>query len=600
MPISAADLLLNPHSYDPAFDAETSRILRSTIDHFETRGLPNLLDDYHDRTWYADFLDLVAKERVFASFMTPARDGGGDQGKRWDTARIAAMSEVLGFYGLAYFYPWQVTCLGLGPVWQSDNHSARTRAAAALDAGGVAAFGLSEREHGADIYSTAMVLSPQPDGSYLANGGKYYIGNGNVASTVSVFGRIDGVEGQDQYVFFYADSNHPSYHLQQNVVSHQNYVAEFRLENYPVRPDDILHTGDEAFSAALNTINVGKFNLSFGAIGLATHGLYDCITHAHNRVLYGEPVTNMPHIREGFVDSFVRLVAMKLFSGRAIDYVRTASPRDRRYLLYVPVTKMKVTDEGERVMTQLGDIVAAKGFEKNTFITIAKSEITSLPRLEGTVAVNLGLVLKFMPAYLFLPEALPDVPTTQHAKDDDFLFRQGPTRGLGKVRFHDWRKAYADAHEIPNVAVFTEQAEAFCQLLLTAAPDEAQQKDMDFLLALGEIFTLIVYGQGVLEQAKLLDVETDIIDAIFGVLIKDFSKNCVAMHGKDSSTPAQQQWAVSSVRKPVVDQSRSDRIWRQVAGLSDSYAMGGDQPPYDDASPRLVHPERHQGERSVE
>ncbi|WP_109505739.1 acyl-CoA dehydrogenase family protein [Nocardioides speluncae] len=574
MPQSATSLLLNPHAYDPAhFDDETQRVLNATVEYFENRGLAKLCSDYHDKVWYADFLDFVAREKLFATFMTPARDAAGDPNKRWDTARVAAMSELLGFYGLSYWYPWQVTCLGLGPVWQSDNDAARARAAAALDAGGVGAFGLSEREHGADIYSSDMVLAPQADGSYLATGGKYYIGNGNVASTVSVFGRIDGVEGQDQYVFFYADSNHPAYHLVQNVVPNQNYVSEFRLEDYPVRAEDILHQGDEAFSAALNTVNVGKFNLGFGAIGLATHGFYGSITHAHNRVLYGKPVIEMPHIREAFVDSFARLVAMKLFSGRAIDYFRTASPEDRRYLLYVPVTKMKVTDEGEKVMIQLGNIVAAKGFEKDNFIPIAKYDTTCLPRLEGTVAVNLGLVLKFMPAYLFMPEQQPEVPTMQLAKDDDFLFRQGPTRGLGKVRFHDWRTAYAEAKDIANVAIFTEQAEAFTELLLTAAPDDVQQKDMDFLLALGDIFTLIVYGQGILEQAKLLDVDTDIIDAIFGVLVKDFSKAAIAMHGKDSSTPAQQEWALSAVRKPVVDEARFGRVWDEIVALSGAYSM---------------------------
>ncbi|HSV39833.1 MAG TPA: acyl-CoA dehydrogenase [Nocardioidaceae bacterium] len=574
MPVSARDLLLNPRTYDPKqLDEESRRILRATIEHFESRGLAKLVDDYHAKTWYSDFLDFQAKERVFATFMTPARDGDGDKQKRWDTARVAAMSELLGFYGLSYWYPWQVTCLGLGPVWQSDNAGARARAAASLDAGGVAAFGLSEREHGADIYSSDMVLTPDGSGGYTATGGKYYIGNGNCASTVSVFGRIEGVEGQDQYVFFYADSNHPSYHLVQNVVPNQNYVSEFRLEDYPVSADDILHTGDDAFSAALNTVNVGKFNLSFGAIGLTTHGLYESIRHAHNRILYGKPVTEMSHIRAGFAESYARLVAMKLFSDRAVDYFRTASPEDRRYLLFNPVTKMKVTSEGERVMIQLGDIVAAKGFEKDNFITIAKYDTTCLPRLEGTVAVNLGLVLKFMPAYLFMPEQLAEIPTTKGPKDDDFLFRQGPTRGLGKVRFHDWRTAYAEAAHLPNVALFTEQAEAFTQLLLSAAPDEAQQKDLDFLLALGDIFTLIVYGQLILEQAKLLDLESDIVDAIFGVLIRDFSTAAIAMHGKPGSNAAQQEWALGVVRKPVEDAGLSGRVWEQVVSLADAYTM---------------------------
>ena len=56
------------------------------------------------------------------------------------------------------------------------------------------AFGLSEREHGADVYNTDMVLTPASEEDrangilYRASGEKYYIGNGNVASMVSVFG----------------------------------------------------------------------------------------------------------------------------------------------------------------------------------------------------------------------------------------------------------------------------------------------------------------------------------------------------------------------------------------------------------------------------
>jgi acyl-CoA dehydrogenase len=567
-------LLLDPNRYDPEhFDAETRRLLRATIDWFESRGKRKLIADYHAKVFYQEFLDFVASEKLFATLLTPARDGAGAPDKRWDTARIAAMSEVLAFYGLNYWYPWQVTVLGLGPVWQSDNAEARKRAAQALDLGGVAAFGLSEREHGADIYSTDMVLTPDGSGGYTATGGKYYIGNGNCARTVSVFGSIDGIEGPDQYVFVYADSTHPNYHVVKNVVPSQMYVAEFRLEDYPVRAEDILHTGEAAFSAALNTVNVGKFNLCFGGLGLSTHAFYEAITHAHNRVLYGNPVTDFPHVRRQFVDAYARLIGMRLFCDRAVDYFRTAGPDDRRYLLFNPVTKMKATTEAERVMLLLGDIVAAKGFEADNYLPLAKMDVNGLPKLEGTVAVNLALILKFMPAYLFQPQEYQPVPQRVDAADDEFLFRQGPARGLSKVRFHDWRQAYAKFARVPNVARFAEQADAFCELLTTAAPDAGQQGDMDFTLTLGELFTLIVYGQLILEQAELIGVDDELLDAVFDVLVRDFSGYAVELHGKRSSTEAQQAWAVSAVRKPVVDDAAFEHVWQQVAALSGSYEM---------------------------
>lgn len=573
--VAASELLFDPNRYSgEQFDEGSRQLLRDTIDWFESRGKVRLLDDYHKKVFYQDFLDFAAEKGLFSTFLTPARDADGEPFARWDTARIAALSEILGFYGLNYWYPWQVTILGLGPVWQSANDNARKRAADALDAGAVGAFGLSEKEHGADIYSSDMVLTPTADGGYTATGGKYYIGNGNCARIVSVFGRIAGVEGPDQYVFFLADSQRDEFEVVKNIVPSQMYVAEFRLQDYPVAAEDILHVGDEAFSAALNTVNIGKFNLCFGGIGMATHSLYESITHAHNRILFGNPVTTFPHVRRQFVDAYARLYAMRLFSDRAVDYFRTAGPDDRRYLLFNPITKMKVTTEAQKVIALLADIVAAKGFETDSYLAVAKTDVDGLPKLEGTVAVNLALIAKFMPAYLFNPsDAYADVPTRTDPADDDFLFRQGPARGLSKVQFHPWRPVYERSRHLPNVARFLEQAEALITLLTEATPDANQQRDIDFGLALTEMFTLVVYGQLILEQAAIVGVDDVLVDQIFDILIRDFDAAALDLYGKSSSSEAQQRISLDAIRKPVVDQERFDDILARVIALSGAYEM---------------------------
>ncbi|MFF4889193.1 acyl-CoA dehydrogenase family protein [Micromonospora chersina] len=567
-------LLFHPHRYDPAHLDETSRrLLRATIDWFEARGKQALVDSYNHHEWYADFLAFAAKEGLFATFLTPATEAGDDPDKRWDTARNAALSEILGFYGLGYWYTWQVTVLGLGPVWQSGNAAARARAAALLDEGHVMAFGLSERPHGADIYSTDLLLTPDGDGGFRATGGKYYIGNGNVAGLVSVFGRRADVEGPEGYVFFAADSRHPAYRLVRNVVNAQMYVSEFRLEDYPVRAEDVLHTGPAAFDAALNTVNVGKFNLCTASIGICEHAMYEAVTHAHHRILYGRRVTDFPHVRRELTDAYARLVAMKLFSDRAVDYFRSAGPDDRRYLLFNPMTKMKVTTEGEKVIDLLWDVIAAKGFEADTYFDKAAKDIRGLPKLEGTVHVNLALILKFMPNYLFRPAEHPPVPTRQDPADDEFLFRQGPARGLGAIRFHDWRAAY-DAHaHLPNVARFREQVDGLTALLAAHAPDEAQQRDLDFLLTVGQLFALVVYGQLILEQAELTGLDADLLDEIFDLLVRDFSAYATELHGKAATTEAQAAWALAHLRRPVVDADRTARVWQRVVALAGAYEM---------------------------
>ena len=572
-------LLLNPNDFDPQhLDAQSRRQLRALIEWFEERGKVRLLRDDLEATWVDDFLDFVKRERLFATFLTPSEFADGDADKRWDTSRNAVLSEILGFYGLAYWYAEQVTILGLGPIWQSDNVKAKEKAAAQLEAGGVMAFGLSEREHGADIYNTDLLLTPATDADsegvvFRASGEKYYIGNGNVAGMVSVFSRRTDIEGADGYIWFVADSGHENYELIDNVVHGQMFVSNFRLNDYPVYEEDILCTGPDAFSAALNTVNVGKFNLCSGSIGMCEHAFYEAITHANNRILYGNPVTDFPHVRASFVDAYARVVAMKSFSNRAIDYFRSAGLEDRRYLLFNPVTKSKVTSEGEKVVTLLWDVLAAKGFEKNTYFCEVARLIGALPRLEGTVHVNVAQILKFMPNYMFNPTDYPQIGTRDDPADDVFFWSQGPARGASKVQFADWAPVYERHSEIPNVARFYEQALALKQLLTTAAPDTGQQADLDFVLVVGHLFTLVVYGQLILEQAELTGLDRDVVDQIFDIQVRDFSGYAVALHGKPSSTPAQQEWALAAVRKPVADGARFDRVWEQVRSYDGAYEM---------------------------
>jgi acyl-CoA dehydrogenase len=573
--VPATAQLLNPRTYDAAeFDPATRQLFRATIDWFEAKGKARLTSEVRTDVWYADFIEFLARERAFATLLTPAREAGSDPNKRWDTARNAVFNEILGFYGLPYWYAWQVTILGLGPIWQSDNDAARMRAAQLLEDGAVFAFGLSERDHGADIYSTDMVLTPDGPDGFRASGGKYYIGNGNVAGMVSVFGRRVDVEGPDGYVFFAADSAHPAYKLISNVVHGQLYVSAFDLDDYPVRAEDVLHTGVEAFEAALNTINVGKFNLGFCSVGMAEHCFYETVTQAEGRVLFGKRVTEFGQVRRILSEAYARLLAAKLYGRRAVDYVRSASREDRRYLLFTPINKMQVTTEGERIVRLLAEVISAKGFERDSYFESAKNIIDGLPKLEGTVHVNRALTLKFLPNYLFGGEALDAPPARRDAADDTFLFAQGPTRGLGKITFPDWRPIFDAFAATPNVGRFREQADALVAMLEEAPPTPAQMTaDLDFQQSLAQLFTLVPYAQLILEQAQLDDTPQDVVDLIFETFVRDFTTAAIDLHGKASSTDAQQRWVLETVRKPVIDESRGDRVYADICALAGSYVM---------------------------
>jgi len=570
-------ILLNPKKHNRYYpDPKSREIMLKTIDFFETKGKGKLKADDHERVWYQDFLDFVKREKIFATLLTPSTYGLEDPDYRWDTWRNCEFNEILAFYALHYWYTWQVSILGLGPIWMSNNEEVKKKTAQLLREGGIFAFGLSEKEHGADIYSTEMKLIPQGDGTYRANGRKYYIGNANKAALVSTLGKM-GDSGD--FVFFVVGTTHGKYECVKNIVNVQSYVAEYALHDYPIYEGDILSKGQDAWDAALNTVNVGKYNLGWASIGICTHAFYEAIHHAANRVLYGKHVTDFPHIKQLLTDAYCRLVAMKVFALRASDYMRTASAQDRRYLLYNPMVKMKVTTQGEEVINLLWDVIAAKGFEKDTYFEMAARDIRALPKLEGTVHVNMALIIKFMRNYFFAPGQFPEIPRVAEAKNDDFLFHQGPTKGLGKIQFHDYNLAYGRI-DLPNVNLFKKQIEVLKNFLIVSAGDAAaaaeQAKDIDFLLTLGELFTLVAYGQLLIEFRNLnrAEVSDDLLDQIFDVLVRDFSKYALQLYSKTSSTPKQMEICMKMIMRPAPDTTRFERIWKDhVFALAGAYRM---------------------------
>ncbi|MGE5381680.1 MAG: acyl-CoA dehydrogenase [Methylocystaceae bacterium] len=563
-------VLLNPKMYEKDHaDTRSKEIMLKTIDFFEKKGLKKLKEDDGTAVWYDDYLNFIKENEIFADLLTPT---GYAPEARWDLWRISEFNEVSGFYGLAYQYCYQVTILGLGPIFLGSNEELKKKAAQKLREGGVFAFALSEREHGNDIYSDEMTLYPNGDGTYLAKGNKYYIGNGNKACMVSVFGKLADT---GEYVFFVVDSQHPNFELVKKIDTsgaRQAYVSEFNLNDYPITEADFLSRGQKAWDDALCTVNIGKFQVGWETVGESTHALYEALHHTCHRTLYGKPVYAFDHVRRLFIESYVRLMAMKLYALRAIDYFRSASDDDRRYLMYNAILKMKVTGQAAVVADALLDIVAAKGFEQETFFEMYIRDVTMPPRLEGTTHVNMALINKFMFTYFFDNIEMADTPRRSDAADDKYVFNQ-KAGGLAKVRFGDWKKPYVGI-ELANVKKFRSQVDLLVEFLSQATPSDEQKKNVDFMIAVGELVTMAAYAQLILENVKIYGIDDDVVEEIFSCLIRDFSRYALMVNSTFTATSAQETLLEKMILvKPVLNKERADRLWTKVLSMCDDYVM---------------------------
>ena len=129
----------------------------------------------------------------------------------------------------------------------------------------------------------------------------------------------------------------------QNTVNEQNYVAEFEVNDYPITDADIMERGDKAWDNMLNTINICKFNLGFGAIGLCEHAFYEAIDHAANRNVYGKYVTDFPHVKRLFMGCLCSPLWHEIVC-RSRYRLHAQRPLRRIVVIFVQsMVKMKVT-----------------------------------------------------------------------------------------------------------------------------------------------------------------------------------------------------------------------------------------------------------------
>ncbi len=94
------------------------------------------------------------------------------------------------------------------------------------------------------------------------------------------------------------------------------------------------------------------------------------------------------------------------------------------------------------------------------------------------------------------------------------------------------------------------------------------------MLSIGELFTLVVYGQLILENARIYSISDDLIDQIFNFMVRDFSKFALDVLGKSGSSARQAEYCRKMIMKPEFNAERYSRVWNQdILPLKDAYEM---------------------------
>lgn len=512
--------------------------LRKLLEFFESKGLKAIKDEDQKQQWYEDWIAYQSTHHLYASILSPKKYS--TCARELDLLRLTRFLELFAYFSPAHGYSLQVTFLGLFAILMGSNEPLKQEAVAALEKGALFAFAVSEKNHGSDLLANEFEVANVGPGRSIARGSKYYIGNANCASIISILARKADDRSANRsrraapVLFAMRPRQSKAFGNLRKIATfgiRSAFVGEFEVKDHEFPESDVIAEGRKAWDAVLGTVALGKFFLGFGSIGICERAFEEATGHLIHRVLYGKPVIEMPHIGSAVAQAYARLTAMKLYAYRALDYVHAASADDRRYLLFCAVQKARVSTEGVKVISLLADCIGAKGFETDTYFEMARRDVQLIPSLEGSMHINLGLTAQFIPQYFNRSQfsrPIPESSAAQRGLTENAYLMEAHGSQINTVEFPHYLDAYRPPKSVPNVRIFARQATAFRRLARSGSFREGEAQGPT-TMAQGNCMATIAYGQLVAENCARFEMPRQMVAALFHLLINDLSNSALML-----------------------------------------------------------------------
>lgn len=193
------------------------------------------------------------------------------------------------------------TSLGTFPIYAFGTKEQKERWLPDLCSGRkLAAFALTEPNAGSDAYGIESRAVQQPDGSWVLNGEKRYIGNGSRADLLTVFARCE-VGGKDRHIALIVEKGMKGFEVGERYDTmglRGNDLRRLRFKDVRIPPENVIGEPGEGFRIAMQVLNNGRIGLGTGSVGAAKYLLDLTIDHVKERRQFGQPLADFELVQD--------------------------------------------------------------------------------------------------------------------------------------------------------------------------------------------------------------------------------------------------------------------------------------------------------------
>jgi acyl-CoA dehydrogenase family member 9 len=164
----------------------------------------------------------------------------------------------------------------------------------------LAGFALTEPNAGSDAYNLESRAVEQPDGSWVLNGEKRYIGNGSKGSVFVTFARAE-VAGEERHIALILEKGMDGFEVGERFDTmglRGNDLRRLYFKDVRVPKENVLGDPGEGFHIAMHVLNNGRLSLGTGSVGAGKFLLDRAIHHVKERRQFDHPLADFELVQE--------------------------------------------------------------------------------------------------------------------------------------------------------------------------------------------------------------------------------------------------------------------------------------------------------------
>ncbi|MFC1995186.1 acyl-CoA dehydrogenase family protein [Chloroflexota bacterium] len=205
----------------------------------------------------------------------------------------------------------------------------------------VGSFAITEAEAGSDIGAIKSTAVRNGD-SYILNGTKVFMTNGDVSSTAVVFANVPelGTRGMTAFIIEDGMPGFTKGKKYNKVGMRAATNCDYIFEDCPVPVENRLGEEGQGMKICLATLDHGRMGIAAQAIGITQAVLEKSIEYSKQRVQFGAPISQNQAISFALADMATQLEAARLLTYKAASLADRGEP----FTIYAAMAKLTATE----------------------------------------------------------------------------------------------------------------------------------------------------------------------------------------------------------------------------------------------------------------